>query len=186
MAMKNAQDRYGFIAKLLHWVMAFLILDLVVMGVAMTGLPTGEQKAQIFDAHKFLGMTAFVLVLLRAGWRLIDTAPRLPASISHVQQRLVGVAHGLMYVLMLIVPVLGALVAQSAGKPVPFFFELPVMVVRDEALHEILAKIHGACAMVLVGLALAHALVALAHHWVWKDDVLRRMTRWRRQDLRPR
>ncbi len=180
MILRNSMDRYGFISKLLHWAMAFLILDLVVMGLAMTELPPGEQRTQIYDAHKMIGMTALALLLLRTGWRALDGAPGLPASLGPAQQRLTGVVHGLMYLLMLVVPMLGVLVAQSDGAPVPFFFELPAMVARDKPLHETLSTIHGACAITLGGLAIGHALVAVAHHYIWQDNVLRRMTRWRR------
>ncbi len=182
MPLQNAQDRYGLVAKLFHWIAALLILDLIVMGVVMGGMPDGAQKVQIFGAHKMLGMVALVLVLLRLSWRLIGyPAPALPHSVSLRQRRVARIVQALMYVLMVAVPVMGVLMSQAAGKDVPFLFSLPVLIDRqDEATREMLKAFHGACAFTLIALAIGHAAMGLIHHWVMKDDVLRQMTRYPR------
>lgn len=75
MQILNTSNRYGFIAKVFHWIMALLIIGLLCLGLYMTGLQIGIQKLKYYGWHKELGILALWLVVLRIGWRL-----RVPTS----------------------------------------------------------------------------------------------------------
>jgi cytochrome b561 len=177
MPLRNSIVRYGIVAKVFHWVLALLIIDLVMMGLFMTGMPDGPDKPQIYHAHKLLGMTAMVIATLRLIWRITDNpAPKLPDVATPLQRRAARTVQAVMYVLMLAVPLLGLLLSQAAGKQIPFPVDLPVLVARNEELRDIIAKIHGICALTLMGLVLGHMAMALYHHIFKRDHVLRAMT----------
>jgi cytochrome b561 len=77
---------------------------------------------------------------------------------------------------MIGMPLAGWVVLSAAGKPIPFFgLELPALVGQDKALASQVVELHetvGTLGYWLIGL---HALAALAHHYLWKDNTLRRM-----------
>jgi cytochrome b561 len=77
---------------------------------------------------------------------------------------------------MILTPLVGWLVLSARGKPIPFFgLELPALLGASEALGKILKEIHeagGTGGYFLIGL---HAAAALFHHYVLKDDTVRRM-----------
>ena len=85
--------------------------------------------------------------------------------------------HWLMYVVMLAQPVTGMLMSQAAGYPVSFFglVEVPTVVAESEALAEQLHEAHERIWILLAVFVLLHIGAAFYHHFVRKDDVLRRM-----------
>ena len=87
-----------------------------------------------------------------------------------------GLVHGLLYAFMLGMPLVGWLVLSASGKPVPFFFfELPSLVAPDESLADQAENLHEAVGQAGYFLIALHAAAALFHHYVRRDDTLRRM-----------
>jgi len=86
-------------------------------------------------------------------------------------------AHALLYTLLFAVPLAGWTMSSARGFPVSWFgfFTLPDLVPKNKALYELLVTTHGVLAWTLGVVAIIHMLAALKHHFVLKDDVLRRM-----------
>ncbi len=84
--------------------------------------------------------------------------------------------HYALYGLMLGLPLIGWLVLSLGGKPIPFFgLELPALVTENKGLSKQVKEIHetiGTIGYYLIGL---HAFAALFHHYVFRDNTLRRM-----------
>ena len=72
--------RYTRTARLLHWLMAALLIGLLGLGFYMHDLPLSPEKLQLYAWHKWAGVSAFLLAALRLGWRLTHTPPTLPGS----------------------------------------------------------------------------------------------------------
>jgi len=174
---KNTPTHYGSVAMLLHWGMAVLIVGLLILGLIMTGLPIGIQKLKFYRWHKELGVLVLMLVTVRICWRMINTTPPLPASIPRLQQLAAHVAHYAFYVFMMAMPITGWMLSSAAGLPVSFFdlFVLPDLVSADPSLKELLTKIHQWLAYGLILTLCAHVGAALLHHFINKDDILRRI-----------
>jgi len=161
--------------------MAGLILAGLFMGWTMTDMAISPQRLRIFNYHKWVGVTVLVLALVRLIWRLTHRPPALPAMPSW-QRRLAKFGHGLLYVLMLVVPVAGWIYSNASGYPVVYLgvVPLPDLVERNKELADAWVQVHGNLAMILGVLIGLHVLAALQHQFIVKDDTLGRMWMWRR------
>lgn len=161
----------------LHWLIALLIFSTFPLGIYMHDLPFSPRRLQLISYHKWLGVTIFMLALLRILWRLGHPAPPLPAALP-AWQRLGAVAtHHLLYLLLIVIPLSGWLMSSAKGVPVVYLglVQLPDLVGRDKVLGELLARVHQGLNLALAALVALHVLAALKHHFLDRDDVLVRM-----------
>lgn len=180
MALGNRPQSYGFVAIVLHWGMAALLLMLVVMGVYMVRMPDvgfDQRKITLILVHKALGLIALAVVLLRLGWRVGNILPALVAGLPMWQQVAARFVHLALYGLMLALPLTGWWMSSAGGYPVTFFgwFELPDIGPYNEYWFHASIAIHRWLGYALVAVVALHAAAALRHHWVQRDDTLRRM-----------
>lgn len=170
-------ERYTLTARTLHWLMALMLLGMLGLGFYMQGLPLSPQKLQIYSWHKWAGVTVFVLALLRLAWRLTHRPPPLPAHMGAFSAALAHLGHGLLYVLMLAIPVSGWLMSSAMGFQTVWFgiLPLPDLVGRDRELAKVLAQVHGWLNWTLIAMVVGHVLAALKHHYWDRDGILSRM-----------
>ncbi|HZH43661.1 MAG TPA: cytochrome b [Lysobacter sp.] len=182
MSWKNAEDRWGPVSQLLHWLIVVLIVTMAVLGLTMVELPAGATKVRVYALHKSLGLTVLALATLRLGWRLFAGAPRPLAGMPPLQRRAAQVTHAALYVLLFALPLSGWVINSSAGFPLQWFglIDLPALTATDEALHERAEAFHENAFWLLIVLAVAHAGAAFYHHLFLQDDTLRRMLPGRR------
>lgn len=175
--MKNTENRYGIVAKGFHWLLFLMLSFSIVAGNFLASMPKGTEKLQAAGMHKSFGLALLLLILLRLAWRLINVTPKAPEEISASQNRMAHAMHWVLYVLMFAQPLSGILMSQAAGHPVSFFgtFELPVLLDKDPSLAQFFRGAHGTVWILLVLAVIAHAGAALHHHFIKKDDVLKRM-----------
>ncbi len=168
---------YTPLAKSLHWLMALMIFGLLALGFYMSDLPLSPEKLQLYAWHKWAGVTAFMLVWLRLAWRITHRPPALPGSMSPLMQLGAHAGHLMLYVLMVAIPLSGWLMSSAKGFQTVWFGVLPIpdLIGKDKALGKSLTELHAALNMGLLLLVVGHALAAAFHHFVHKDDTLRRM-----------
>lgn len=180
MALKNSATSYGWLAQLLHWSVAALIVTQFVLGkLAERAADDGSKLTQLalLANHKSVGITILMLALLRVGWRFIAPPPALPTAMPGWQILASKLSHGLLYILIFALPVTGWLMSSASAYTVSWFnlFELPDLVAPSTGLKETLLDAHHLLAETLFVLAAVHIIAALKHHFVDKDDILRRM-----------
>ncbi len=178
MTLKNTPDRWGSVSKSLHWLIALLILALGIVGLLMGELPKTPKYFWVYTAHKSIGITVLVLVVLRLLWRLYAGAPRPVPGTPGWQERIAGATHWLLYVMMFAIPLSGWLYDSASGlRPFKLFglLEMPKLVAPDERAAQLSHAFHewGFWALILV--VLAHAGAALYHHLQLRDATLVRM-----------
>src|SRR5450755_3215558 len=178
--LENTEDCYGAIAILFHWSMAFLVIGLAALGLYMVTLPDvgfSTKKVTLVLYHKEFGVLVFVLLATRLAWRITHILPRLVEHLPDWQQIAARFVHLSFYALLFALPMTGWLMSSAAGIPVSFFglVMLPDFVHRDENLFQLLIDIHKWLGYVLIFFIVVHAAAALRHHFVFKDDTLRRM-----------
>ena len=173
----TAVPRYGALAQTLHWLIAALIVTMFGLGWYMSDLPLGQRKFDLYQLHKSLGITIFGLTLLRLLWRWFHPAPPLPLSLPRWQRAAARASHALLYLMLLAQPLIGFFQSNAANFPVVLWgvLPLPALIGADEALGETLVVVHRWNSRLLLVLILVHVAAALRHHFVLKDDVLRRM-----------
>ena len=168
---------YTPVAKSLHWLMALLILGLLVLGTYMSDLPLSPQKLELYAWHKWAGVTVFMLVWLRLAWRVAHRPPGLPASLSPRMRLAAHAGHAALYVLMVLIPLSGWLMSSAKGFQTVWFGVLPIpdLIGKDRLLGDILEETHEVLSSLLMLTLAGHVAAALWHHFVLKDDTLRRM-----------
>jgi cytochrome b561 len=175
--LRNDLARYGIVAQVLHWLIAALIVVMFGLGWYMGDLPLGQRKFELYQLHKSLGLTILTLAAIRLVWRLFNPAPPLPPAMPRWERAAARVSHALLYAMLFVQPVIGFLQSNAANFPVVWWgvVPLPPVLGSDEALAETLLGVHQWGSRVLLALVLVHVAAALRHHFVLKDDVLRRM-----------
>jgi cytochrome b561 len=176
---------YHPVAKGLHWLMAVAIIGLLSVGLIMKDLPLSPEKLQLYSWHKWAGVSVFALVWVRLLLRLIHPAPALPATMAKPLQLAAHAGHALLYGLMIVIPLSGWLMSSAKGVQTVWFglWPIPDLLGKDKALGETLAQVHGLLNDLLMVVLLGHAGAALKHHFIDRDDILRRMLPSRRPSL---
>jgi cytochrome b561 len=177
MVVRNTPRRWGAFAQLLHWLVVVFIVAQFTLAWLFDDLPNGPHKLTLLARHKSIGITILMLALIRLGWRWTNPVPALPSTLRPYERSLARVTHVLLYVLLFLVPLSGWTMSSARGFPVSWFglFTLPNLVPKDKALYDVLVTTHGVLAWTLGIVAALHLGAALKHHFVLKDDVLRRM-----------
>ena len=170
-------DRYSNTAITLHWAVALLIFAAFPLGVYMHDLPLSPARLRLYSYHKWIGVTVFLLAVLRLAWRTTHRPPPLPADMPAWERLAAQATHFLLYALIFIVPLSGWLMSSAKGFQTVWFGVLPLpdLVARDKVLGDLLAKVHEALNFTLLGLVLAHVGAALKHHFIERDGILARM-----------
>jgi len=176
MQVKNTAAHFGVISIFLHWLIALLILGQITLGLIMTRIPVSAQKLMFYGWHKEFGALIGMLVLVRIGWRIYNVNPSL-GSLPAWERFAARSVHYVLYVLMVIVPLTGWLMSSAAGLPVSFFglFTLPDLIQANEAQRQLFVTIHSYLAYTLLAVIGLHTAAALKHHFIDRDDILKRM-----------
>ncbi len=170
--------RYSSPAIVLHWLIALLIFVAFPLGLYMADLPLSPEKLKLVSYHKWIGVTVFMLAALRVVWRLTHTPPPLPAIVVDWQRRASAIVHGLLYVLILAVPVSGWLMSSAKGVQTVWFGVLPLpdLIGKDKALGHLLENVHEALNYTMLALVVLHLAAALQHHFIERQPFLQRMS----------
>ncbi len=176
MQNSGSQERYTALAMLMHWAIAGLLFFQLGLGWYMDELPEGPDRSAWFALHKSIGLTVFLLAVLRLVWRATHSPPPLPATLPRWQRAMARGNHGLLYVLIFLQPVTGYLSSSFSGYTTSFFgLPLPHWGWKEPFLNELFSDIHEASALTLAVLIGLHALAALSHAMKPGDRLFRRM-----------
>jgi cytochrome b561 len=177
MTLRNTTLRWGAVAQTFHWVIVVLLVIQVTLAEMADDLPTGMHKLTLLARHKSVGITILALVILRLAWRAVNEHPTLPGNLKPYERTLARLTHLALYVLLFAMPLTGWTMSSARGFPVSWFgfFTLPDLVPKSRPLYEALVMTHQTLAWFLFAVVALHVAAALKHHFVHKDDVLRRM-----------
>lgn len=173
----NTREHYGALSIALHWLM-LLLLAAVYSCIELRELfDKGSAPREALKTwHFMLGLSVLGLVWLRLALRLGRPTPAITPPPARWQSRAAGLVHVALYALMIGMPLGGWLMLSAAGKPIPFFgLELPPLLAPDKALAGNIKDLHETGGLVGYWLIAAHAGAALLHHYVLRDNTLRRM-----------
>ena len=169
-------QRYAGLLIALHWLIALGIVALLALGLYMVGLPKGlPVKATLINLHKSLGLTVFLLVLLRIVARLVLHRPPLP-PMPPWQRAAARTTQGLLYVGMVAMPLAGYLGSSFNTYGTRFWgVPLPKWGWDDAHLRELFFSLHAAIGYALIALIVLHVAGAFKHQWIDRDNLLARM-----------
>ena len=181
----NTNAEWGAVSKLLHWLMAVGVIAAAAIALISEDLSSSRQRYEWMVYHKSIGLTLLGLLLLRLAWRLSNPTPAMPAGLPVWQHWAAKFSHGLLYLLLLWMPITGWLAHSASGLPLKWFglYRVPGLIEKDSGAKHLAEDLHGIGAWVLAVLFALHVAAALKHHFIDRDNVLRRMLPWVR--LRP-
>lgn len=173
---KNTTHEFGIVAKLLHWVMGLTILSMLAFGFIMTSMPPGPVKWNFYYMiHKSVGVTLLVLLFVRLFWRWTNPTPML--TVTGFMAFMARLSVYVLYAAMFTMTLSGFIMSEAGNYPITFFnlFTIPVIIPLNPELSSKAATVHTYAAFATIGIACAHILAALFHHFVLRDSVLTRM-----------
>lgn len=172
-------------ARLFHWLIAGLILVQGSIGLIMVELPKRPNIIPVFTLHKSIGLTILLLAVLRLGFRLIQRSPnKLP--LPGWQDALAKTTHVALYVLIFAIPLSGWLFdSASSLRPLYWWWWLHIPSLPggpDQQLADVVRNVHETLFWILVAVTALHVAGALKHHFLDRDDTLRRMLPWTKRN----
>lgn len=178
MPVTNSDTAYGNISKFFHWLVALFVIFMLFLGFFMGSAKLPSLQSLLYGIHKSMGLTILGIMILRYIWRLLNPTPKFPAGTPVWQAKVAKWSHGLLYLLLFIMPLSGWLMSTAAGYAPNFWglVKAPMpWVTHSKAVANIVGDIHHYCAWILVALICIHALGAIEHWLIRKDNVLQRM-----------
>ena len=174
--MNTPTSHFAPLARLLHWLMALMIIAMLFIGAGMAA-SVSERHEWLLNLHKPLGIAILLLVVVRLFVRFSTRQPPLPADLPAVQVLAAKLSHVLLYALMFILPVVGWAMISAAGDPVMLSssLQLPSILPANPTTFAFLRKAHTYLAYLLFLTVLLHLAAALFHGWVRRDGVLQSM-----------
>jgi cytochrome b561 len=179
MPLRSTPATWGTGARALHWIGAALVLFLIAYGWWMTHMPERAARLDHYHLHSIVGAYFVLLLALRVLWRALDAAPLQPAASKGWERWSAHAGHAALYVLMIGVVASGWILWSAfprrapidvLGVRVPFLFAEP-----DRAISSVAEDVHKWLSYALLAVIAIHVLAALRHHFVKRNDVLRRM-----------
>lgn len=160
------ETRYGRTARVLHWLIAILLLLQFVFGWWLGDIPRNTPARGYFvNLHKSTGLIIGLLILLRLYWRLRHPPPPLSAMMARWQQRLAAASHHGLYLCMVVMPLSGYMASNFSRHGVKFFnvITLPPWGSDDKLVYAVFNQVHKTTAVLLLALVLLHVVAALWH-----------------------
>ncbi|MBD3728221.1 MAG: cytochrome b [Sphingomonadales bacterium] len=173
--MSAAAIRYNRGARLLHWLIAALVIANLASGLLHDPL---EDYVRLMPSHKAIGMSVLALSLARLAWRFTWRAPAYPEAMTAFERGSAKAVHALFYLLMLAMPLTGWIVSSASKYPLDWFglFDIPKLAVtKGSATYGFGHEAHELLGYLFLALVVLHVAAALRHHFVLRDDILRRM-----------
>ncbi len=181
--------RYNLVQRLLHWTIAVCVLGMLAIGLTMMLVATekgvfdglvktfGQDMTNtIYMLHKSFGVVILALMIPRILAKLMSRKPDYRVPLTGFERAASGAVHGLMYVMLILMPVIGWLATAAGGYPVEFFGgTLPGLIGKDPALSETLYTLHFYFGLGLMGLVGLHIAAAFFHTLIKRDGLISRM-----------
>lgn len=177
LSIKNSSNHYCLAAISLHWLMALIIIGMYPLGLYIDSLGYYDAAYKTVPHwHKSIGMMLLALLVVRLLWRLVSPQPKSIAQ-SAMLNLASKIAHVSIYVLIFVALVSGYMISTADGRAIAVFnwFEIPALPAVIDEQEDVAGLIHYWITTSLIILAGVHALAALKHHFINRDQTLLRM-----------
>jgi cytochrome b561 len=175
----TSKAQFTVFSRLLHWVMAAMVLTMLFIGVSMVASLLDYHR--LVSVHRPLGILILILVVIRFVNRRFHPPPNFLSSMSPLERRMATGSELLLYTLMFALPLVGWAMLSAARYPIVLYgpLHLPPILPRSDALYAVLRKAHTALAYLLFMTFIAHISAVLFHTLIVRDGILDRMALWK-------
>ncbi|WP_114764694.1 cytochrome b [Vibrio rhodolitus] len=174
--MQQEVKNYNLIARALHWVSAIVVITMFAVGLWMVDLSYySEWYRTAPHWHKSIGILFAALTLFRLTWKVVTASPKVEGKA--IEKLAAKAVHGMMYLVLFTLFISGYLISTEDGRGIDVFslFTIPALGALFENQADISGEIHFYAAWALIIMASVHALAAIKHHVIDKDNTLRKM-----------
>ena len=180
----TSHPRFAAASRLLHWLMATMIIAMLFIGVGMAA-SVSRSYDLLVSIHRPLGIAILVLCIARIVNRFINPPPDLPDTVPSLQRFAAKASHIVLYALMLILPLVGWGMQSAARYPIVLYgpVRLPAILPHDLTIYAWLREFHTVLAYLLFATFVAHLGAALYHGLIRRDGVFGSMASWGRDSL---
>lgn len=192
-------NHYTKTAIVLHWLIAIGIFAMFGLGWYMADLPKDAPKAMAFDLfdlgiynwqlaeevsprtfyfnlHKSIGVTLLGLIVLRIIWRITHRPPALLDSLTAAEKKLAAAGHHALYLLMILLPVSGMLMALYSKYGLKWFCVDLLTGLDNPAMRDTFKEAHEVIGILMLLVIIVHVLGAIKHKLIDKDGTMDRMS----------
>jgi cytochrome b561 len=178
--MKLDRDSFSPLQRVLHWLMAIMVLVMLFIGVTMVST-LKPRFLTLIAIHRPLGIAILVVAILRLCLRWKKDAPPLPSDLPSIQVVAAKLSHAVLYALLIAMPLIGWGMLSAGGYPIVLFgsVHLARILPQDDQVYAALRTAHTLLAYMFFATILLHIAAALLHALIRRDGVFQAMT-WRR------
>jgi cytochrome b561 len=177
-AGNGAQARFPVFSRILHWLMAAMVLTMIFIGVAMVA--SLADYHWLVSVHRPLGIAILILVVVRYINRRLSTLPPFPPTMSELERKSAHLSEIALYTLLFVVPLVGWGMLSAGSYPIVMWgsLHLPRILPANPMLFAMLRTTHTILAFALFATFLGHLSAILFHTLVVRDGIIDRMSVW--------
>ena len=177
-AAGTAESRFALPSRILHWLMAPMVIAQLFIGVTMVA-SLGDYH-MLVSIHRPLGIMILILAAIRYINRMCTKLPPFPPTMSRQERFMASSSEKLLYGLMFAMPLVGWGMLSAGHYPIVMFgpVHLPPILPANPMLYAVLRQSHTILAYLLFATFLAHLSAVLFHTLIVRDRLLDRIALW--------
>ena len=172
----NSLNEYGLLAKLFHWITFLVLILQIPFGFYLVGLEFSDERIELENVHILIGITIFYITLFRLIWKFINPNPTSSINIFKGQALVAKLNHFLLYLSILMITTSGILKKLYMGETLNFLFFNYGFKKDNFILADAFYEVHIYANYLLIALVILHILAVIAHHVLFKDKILKKIT----------
>ena len=176
MSTFNSQKDYGLLAKLFHWITFVVLIAQIPFGFYLVGLEFSDRRIDLENIHILIGITVFYITLFRLVWKFFNSSPTEGNSFFKGQIFIAKANHFLLYLSIFAITISGILKKLYMGEKLNFIFFNFGFEKNNFQLADSFYTVHIYANYLLITLVILHILAVVAHHFIFKDKILKKIT----------
>ena len=176
MSFLNSQKDYGLLAKLFHWITFIILIAQIPFGFYLVGLEFSDRRIDLENIHILLGITVFYITLFRLVWKFFNSSPTEGNSFFKGQIFIAKANHFFLYLSIFAITISGILKKLYMGEKLNFIFFNFGFEKNNFQLADSFYTVHIYANYLLITLVILHILAVVAHHFIFKDKILKKIT----------
>ena len=172
----NSQKEYGILAKLFHWITFVILIAQIPFGFYLVGLEFSDRRIDLENIHILIGITVFYITLFRLVWKFFNSSPTEGNSFFKGQIFIAKANHFFLYLSIFAITISGILKKLYMGEKLNFIFFNFGFEKDNFQLADSFYIVHIYANYLLITLVILHILAVIAHHFIFKDKILKKIT----------